>query len=332
MSERVTTRLVTFGATPRHERVGQLEMMVLDDARYVRGQRTNPVTPAMLGALRGASIIHCHQQHVIASTVAAAFARLTGRRVFVTDLGGGGFDVSAFVSTDGWYHGHLHISEYSRQVAGHGQSRKARVISGGVDPARFSPAGRSSQDISGGQKPVLFVGRILPHKGVHDLIDAVAPDVPLRIVGHALDSEYLELLRTKAAGKKVAFVHDVNDEALVEEYRQAACVVLPSVYTMPDGQTTKVPELLGQTLLEAMACARPVVCTAVASMPEVVVHGENGFVVPPNNPVALGGSIDALLADTVRANEMGRAGRQRVLDHFRWDQVVDRCLDAYAAA
>ena len=186
--------------------------------------------------------------------------------------------------------------------------------------------------MSSGQKPVLFVGRILPHKGVHDLIDAVAPDVPLRIVGQARDPEYLELLRTKAAGKRVTFAHDVNDEALVEEYRQAACVVLPSVYTMPDGQTTRVPELLGQTLLEAIACARPVVCTAVASMPEVVVHGENGFVVPPNNPVALGGSIDALLADTVRANEMGRAGRQRVLDHFRWDQVVDRCLDAYAAA
>ena len=332
MSSRVTTRLITFGAASRHERLGQLEMMVLDDARYVRGQRTNPVAPAMLGALRGATIIHCHQQHVIASSVAAAFARLTGRRVFVTDLGGGGLDVSAFVSTDGWYHGHLHISEYSRQVAGHGHSRKARVISGGVDPVRFSPAGGASDRIASGQKPVLFVGRILPHKGLHDLIEALAPDVPLRIVGQALDPEYLQVLRTKAAGKRVTFVHDADDRALVDEYRQASCVVLPSVYTMPDGQTTRVPELLGQTLLEAMACARPVVCTAVASMPEVVVHGENGFVVPPNNPLALGASIDALLADPVRANEMGRAGRQRVLDHFRWEQVVDRCLDAYAAA
>ena len=332
MSERVVTRLITFGASRRRDRVGHLDIIVLDDACHVRGQRTNPIAPAMLGALRGASVIHCHQQHVLASSLAAVFARLTRRRVFVTDLGGGGFDVSTFVSTDGWYHGHLHISEYSRQVAGHANSRRARVISGGVDIIRFSPNGRSSNGTSNGQRPVLFVGRILPHKGVHDLIDALAPDVPLRIVGQPLDVEYLEALRAKAAGKRVTFAHDVNDDALVEEYRQAACVVLPSVYTTPNGQTTRVPELLGQTLLEAMACARPVVCTAVASMPEVVVHGENGFVVPPNNPLALGASVDALVADPVRANEMGRAGRQRVLDHFRWEQVVDRCLEAYAAA
>jgi glycosyltransferase involved in cell wall biosynthesis len=66
-------------------------------------------------------------------------------------------------------------------------------------------------------------------------------------------------------------------------------------------------------------------------MPEVVNHGENGFVVPPNNPLALAGSIDAILADPVRGDQMGRAGRARVLSHFRWEQVVDRCLDAYAA-
>jgi glycosyltransferase involved in cell wall biosynthesis len=331
MSARVTTRLVTFGATARTERIGRLEILVLDRACYVRGQRTNPIALALLKALRGASIIHCHQQHVLASSVAAAFARLTGRRVFVTDLGGGGFDVSTFVSTDRWYHGHLHISEYSRKIAGHTAAATARVISGGVDTLRFSPNGHSVQP-SEHRNTVLFVGRILPHKGVHDLIDAVAPDVPLRIVGQPLDQAYLESLRAKAAGKHVTFVHDADDEALIEEYRRAACVVLPSVYTTPGGDTTRVPELLGQTLLEAMACGRPVICTDVASMPEVVIHGENGFVVPPNNPQSLGESIDAIVADPVRAEAFGRAGRQRVLDRFRWEQVVDRCLDAYAAA
>lgn len=332
MSDRVMTRLVTFGPVARSERVGHLDITVLDAAYYLRGQRTNPLALALPGALRRASVIHCHQQHVMASSVAAAFARLTGRRVFVTDLGGGGFDVSAFVSTDRWYHGHLHISEYSRQVAGHANSPTAHVIFGGVDTMRFSPNGHVSDRTSSDERAVLFVGRLLPHKGIHDLIDAIAPSVPLRIVGHALDPDYLKALRARAAGKRVTFVHDADDEALVEEYRRAACVVLPSVYTTPDGQTTNVPELLGQTLLEAMACARPVVCTAVASMPEVVIHGENGFVVPPNNPLALGASIDAIVADPVRGDVMGRAGRQRVLDRFRWEQVVDRCLEAYGAA
>ena len=324
MAERVDTRLVTFGASARRERVGRLEVVVLD-AYHVRGQRSNPIAAALPAALRGSDVVHCHQQHVIASSVAAALARLTRRRVFVTDLGGGGLDVSSFLSTDGWYHGHLHISEYSRRVAGHGGSRTARVILGGVDTARFSPGGEPGQ-------AVLFVGRILPHKGVHDLIDAIPPGVPLRIVGRAMDAEYLDLLRVRARGRDVTFVHDAGDAALVDEYRSAACVVLPSVYTTPDGRTTQVPELLGQTLLEAMACARPVICTDVASMPEVVVHGENGLIVPPGNSPALRAAIDTIHADRTRADAMGRAGRQRVLDHFRWDQVVDRCLEAYAAA
>jgi glycosyltransferase involved in cell wall biosynthesis len=127
----------------------------------------------------------------------------------------------------------------------------------------------------------------------------------------------------------VAFLHETSDDQLVEEYRRALCVVLPSVYTTPDGAHTLVPELLGQTLLEGMACARPVICTDVASMPEVVVHGENGFVVPPNDPPAIAAAIAALRADPQLAERFGQAGRRRVLDRFRWEQVVDRCLEAY---
>jgi glycosyltransferase involved in cell wall biosynthesis len=324
MADRVDTRLVTFGAQARSESNGRLRITVLP-AHHVRGQRSNPIAVALPGALAGASVVHCHQQHVVASSVAAAVARITGRRVFVTDLGGGGLDVSSFVSTDGWYHGHLHISEYSRRVFGHAGAPNARVILGGVDAERFSPGGRSGD-------AVLFVGRILPHKGIHDLIDAVDARTPVRIVGKAMDAAYLELLQRRARGKQIAFIHDADDAALVEEYRRAACVVLPSVYVTPDGSRTAIPELLGQTLLEAMACARPVVCTNVASMPEVVVDGEHGRVVPPGDTQRLGEAIAALLADRVAADAMGAAGRRRVLDHFQWSQVVDRCLEAYAAA
>jgi glycosyltransferase involved in cell wall biosynthesis len=324
MSQRVSTRLVTFGAESRHERIGQLDLVVLE-GYHVRGQRTNPIAAALPAALRGATIVHCHQQHVVASSFAAALARLTRRRVFVTDLGGGGFDVSAFVSTDGWYHGHLHISEYSRRIAGHAASASASVIFGGVDTERFSPGGTAGDG-------VLFVGRILPHKGIHDLIAAVDPSVPLRIVGQPMNADYLQSLKELARRKQVTFIHDADDAALVEEYRRAACVALPSVYKTPDGRTTQIPELLGQTLLEAMACGRPVICTEVASMPEVVIHRENGFVVPPGNPSALAQAIDIVRADPEAAEAMGRAGRRRVLEHFRWEQVVERCLEAYAAA
>jgi glycosyltransferase involved in cell wall biosynthesis len=80
-----------------------------------------------------------------------------------------------------------------------------------------------------------------------------------------------------------------------------------------------------------MACGRPVICTNVASMPEVVTDRDTGFVVPPNDPIALGRAIDSLRHDRQLAARMGAAGRNRVLTTFRWEHVVDRCLDAYAA-
>ena len=322
MAERVTTRLITFGQKARTSTIGRLEVSVLP-AHYVRGQRSNPVSARLWAELREATIVHCHQVHVLASSLAAVFARLRRQRVFATDLGGGGFDVSGYVSTDRWFHGHLHISDYSRRVAGHARKAWARVILGGVDVEQFSPA-------PGRTDAVLFVGRLLPHKGVHDLIDAVPADLPLRVIGRAMDAEYLNTLRARAAGKCVTFLHDVTDTQLVEEYRKALCIVLPSVYTTLDGRMTQVPELLGQTLLEGMACGRPAICTDVASMPEVVVNGGTGFVVPPNDPSALARAIEALRAGPELAARMGAAGRQRALTTFRWDQVVDRCLDAYA--
>jgi glycosyltransferase involved in cell wall biosynthesis len=323
MAPRVPTMLVSFADRAREARVGALEVRVLQ-ARYVRGQRTNPISGSLWNALSGADIVHCHQQHVLASSVAAVMARLRRQRVFVTDLGGGGFDVSGYVSTDRWYHGHLHISEYSRRIAGHESRPRARVILGGVDTDMFSPAEE------GGGDAVLFVGRLLPHKGVHDLIDAVPADRPLRIIGRAMDAEYLNALRARAAGKCVTFLHDVDDHRLVDEYRRASCVVLPSVYKTPDGGTTLVPELLGQTLLEAMACGRPAICTDVASMPEVVVDGVTGLIVPPGDPAALGAAIARIVADADAAAAMGARGRARVLEQFSWARVVDRCLAAYA--
>lgn len=322
MAERMPTRLVSFGDHDRRTRSGPLDITVLR-ATYVRSQRTNPISPKLWSALDGAPVVHCHQHHVVASSLAAVLARISGRRVFVTELGGGGLDVSSYISTDSWFHGHLHISEYSRRIAGHAHSRRARVILGGVDPVKFHP-GSDAGDA------VLFVGRLLPHKGVHDLIDAVPSALPLRVIGRPMDPVYLDTLKARAAGKSVTFLHDTTDDQLAEEYRRALCVVLPSVYTTPGGQSTVVPELLGQTLLEGMASGRPAICTDVASMPEVVVDAETGFVVPPSNPEALRDAIVRLHDDRARADRMGAAGRKRVLEKFRWEQVVDRCLDAYA--
>lgn len=324
MAERVETSLVTFGRTDRTETVGRLRVRVLGGGWRVRGQQTNPMSVALLPEVRRATVVHCHQQHVVASSVAAAAGRLLGRRVFVSDLGGGGWDVSSYVSTDRWYHGHLHISEYSRQVAGHAGWARAHVVLGGVDTEKFSPSHSQQRD-----GPVLFVGRLLPHKGVDYLIEAATDDLPLEIIGSPLDPQFYARLRELATGKPVTFRHDCDDAGLVEAYRRARCVVLPSVYRASTGAETRVPELLGQTLLEGMACGAPAVCTDVASMPEVVVHAATGFVTPPNDAAALRRALETLTAYPDQAQRMGEAARRRVVERFSWPRVADHCIDVY---
>ncbi|MBI2403598.1 MAG: glycosyltransferase family 4 protein [Gemmatimonadetes bacterium] len=326
MATRVPVTLVTFGDQDRHERDGALDVRVIGRPWYVRGQRTNPVSVRLFAALRDASVVHCHQQHVLASSLAAVFSRMTGRRVFATDLGGGGWDVSGYLSTDRWFHGHLHISEYSRRVFGHATNPRARVILGGVDTAKFAP-----DPSVPGSGEVLFVGRLLPHKGINDLIEALPPDLRLRIIGPPGDSRYAADLHRLAAGKPVAFQPDRDDDALVRAYRRALCIVLPSVYRTMYGEETRVPELLGQTLLEGMSCGTPALATSVASLPEVVQDSVTGFVVPPNHPAALREKLEWFRGHPAEAATMGAAGRARVLEQFTWEAVVNRCLAAYAS-
>ena len=326
MADEVPTRLGTFGEDAREWTEGSLQVRMLGKGWAVRGQRTNRISPSVLPEILRADIVHCHQQHVLMSSVTAAVCRLSRRRVFATDLGGGGWDISSFVSTDAWFHGLLHISDYSRHVFGHDGHPRARVIMGGVDTDKFSPDPSAARSAT-----PLFVGRILPHKGLTDLVASLPPNMALDIVGAESDPGYMSALAAQIIGKDVRINNSCDDRMLVEAYRRALCVVLPSVYRTADGAETRVPELLGQTLLEAMACGTPVICTRVASMPEIVEDGKTGFIVEPGDHGALGARLQWLADHPQEAMSMGAAGRRCVLERFQWKQVVRRCLDAYAS-
>lgn len=325
MSDEVETVLLSFGPRERRERVGNLEVRVIGNPWHVRGNRNNPLALSMLAHLRGADVVHCYQLHAVATSVAAFACRALRRRVFVTDLGGGGWDISAYFSTDNWFDGHLHLSEYSRQCFGHEGKAFAHVIFGGVDTEKFSPGEASARD-----GPVVYAGRILPHKGIDNLVAAMPAETELEIIGQVADERFLADLHRMAVGKRVGFKHDCDDAELIQAYRGALCVVLPSVYRTLYGVESNVPELLGQTLLEGMACGRPVICTRVASMPEIVEDGVCGWIVPPNDPAAIAARIGWLREHPTEAAAMGVAGRQRVLEKFAWPHVVRRCLEIYA--
>lgn len=329
MSHRVPTTLVTFGPRTRHYRLDNLDVHVLRNWVNVRRFVLDPVNPGLLRYLWNADIIHYHQTYTLMSSYALMYARAAGTPIFTTNLGGGGMGLHQLTNIDEAFAGHLHISEFSRRAHGHAASPKADVIYGGVDVDRFSPDTAVARTNN-----VLYVGRLLPHKGINYLVDAVDADTPLLLAGrrwrHA--ARFSALLDERARGKRVEFREDLDDAAIVKAYRQALCIVLPSVFESVFGDKHTLPELLGQTLLEGMACGTPAITTSVASLPEVVEDGVTGFVVPPNDAAALSEKIHWLREHPAAAETMGQAARERVLKLFTWDTVVQRCLDIYRHA
>ena len=325
MSERTPTRLVSFGDEEERWHDAALQLRVLPRTSYLRGNRFNPISPDLAAEILQADVVHCHQQHILSSSLSALFGRLAAKTVAVTDHGGGGLDFSWYVSTDLLFHCHLHVSAFSRSSAGQQDNPRARVILGGVDAVRFSP----HEDSRARRSRALFVGRVLPHKGVHDLIEALPSGIGLDIVGPETDPGYSTALRSLARGRDVTFFGAVAETVLVDRYRRALCVVLPSVHRSRFGGDTSVPELLGQTLLEAMACGTPAIATSVGGMPETVVDGVTGFVVPPGEPATLRARLERLAGDRSLVDQMGRAAVGHITRAFSWDSVVERCFEAY---
>ena len=288
----------------------------------------NPFSRRLAKWVRWADVIHCHQAHTIATDAAIILGKLFRKRIFVTDLGGGHKYVpSNYLPLLSRVNALLLISEYSKklweQVPRRQRPGRMEVIYGGVDAAMFPangvPRGRAA----------LFVGRLLPHKGVDYLIDAVVPPLALDVVGRVYNEDYFKLLNEKSEGKTVRFHTSLGDGELSEKYRRALATILPSVYENCYGQHTLVPELLGLVALESLASGTPVILTDVASLPELVEDGVTGFLVPPNDPRAIREKLKYLHDNPEIAEAMGRRGREVVRNKFTWDAVARRCLEAY---
>ncbi len=178
----------------------------------------------------------------------------------------------------------------------------------------------------------MFVGRVLPHKGVDVLIQALDGATPLHIYGPNLDREYRAALDRLGAGKQVHFHGDASNDEIVDAYRRARVAVLPSVEKSVYGHAGPTSELLGLVLLEAMACGTPVVASALGGMPEIVREGETGFLVPPGDVTALQDRLMTLLGSDRAWSPMSGAAVELIRAEFTWDRVAERCLNAYSAA
>jgi glycosyltransferase involved in cell wall biosynthesis len=312
MARRTPTRLVTFGDEAFERREGALTVRCHRRWTYVRRNRKNPFTLALVSDVLWSSVVHCLQFQTVTTDLAILTGAAARRRVFITDLAGSAdFSLSYHLPLWRLTRGLLPISKFNESLFADLPARKA-VIYGGVDTERFRPESRERERL------ILFVGRLSPHKGLEDLFAALDPDMETIVAGQAVDAEYAESLRRAAAGKPVSFRENMSDADLLEAYHRASLVALPS---LTDGGYT--------TALESMACATPVVGTAVGSLPELVADGETGMLVRAGDRAGLRAALRQLLDDPARARRMGEAGRRRVEAEFTWDKVVDRCVGEY---
>ncbi len=290
-----------------------------------------PLSRAFREFLRWADVIHCHQAHNFVTDIALLGGQCYGKKVFVTDLGGGHrYALARHFPLLDRSRAFLLISEYSKRLWAESPSsthpQRLEVIYGGVDTEKFCPAATPRK------KSALFVGRLMPHKGVDVILDAIQGDLSLDIVGRAYHEDYFLLLKKKSEGKNVRFHTGVSDADLVKMYQQSLVALQTSIYEDCYGHRSVAPELLGLAALEAQACGTPVIVTNVASLPEVIQDQRTGFLVPPNNPIPIRERIELLAANPGRADEMGRAAREWVVQRFTWEAVAKRCLSAYADA
>jgi len=319
MARRVEVRLISFGPDALRERIAPgFERIILADRSPFSHV---PFSTALFRTLRGADVIHCHQYYVLTTFLAALYGKLRGIPVFVSDLGGGSWTPAFHIDQSRLIAAHLPISRYAAGMV-EGANRRSSIIYGGVDVERFLPRPEARHDGS-----VVFLGRIMEHKGIHLLIEGVPNDVELQVVGTVSNADYLARLRRLAEGKRVRFLRGLDDAAVIDLLQKAMVLVHPT--PVDEDGSPGVNELFGLALVEAMACGCPVVASAVGPLPEIVDSGVNGLLVPPNDPEAIGRAIETVRSDPALWRRLSEGALETATGRFTWQQVVDRCLTAY---
>jgi len=194
------------------------------------------------------------------------------------------------------------------------------VVYNGIDTAEFRPlAGVERQPM----KLMATASADAPLKGLRYLLRAYArlleshPDLELLLVSKPKPGGKTErLIRHLGIADKVQFVSNISTQQMVRFYAEATIAVVPSVY-----------EGFGLPAGEAMACAVPVVSTDGGALPEVV--GDAGIVVPAKSVDGLVEAIDSLLRDSLKRDELGARGRQRILETFCWDVCAKQMVNYY---
>jgi D-inositol-3-phosphate glycosyltransferase len=208
-------------------------------------------------------------------------------------------------------------------------AERVAVVPCGVDPTLFRPNGPVAARHPGLAHRIVMVTRMVPRKGVEDVVRALAdlPDTELVIAGGppapAVDDDpEVRRLRTLAGecgvGARVRFLGGIAREDVPALLRSADLVASAPWY-----------EPFGIVPLEAMACGVPVLGTAVGGLLDTVVDGRTGLLVPPRDHRAIAAAASRLLANPSLRLHMGQEAAARMREHYTWQQVAWSTLGVY---
>jgi glycogen synthase len=339
----------------------------LDDSGFTAPSTLKPVfgafsrNVAMAATDVDADVVHCHTWYSLLGGISVKLAygiplvvtthSLEPLRPWKREQLGGGYDLSAWVERTAieMADAVVAVSEGTRDDVLRlfdVEPERVHVIHNGIDLDLYRPTASPStleqHGIDPGRPFVLFVGRITRQKGIVHLARAIPeidPDVQIVLCAGAPDTPEIaaEMERAVAAAREsrpgVVWIEQMLPrDQIIELYSQATVFCCPSVY-----------EPFGIINLEAMACGTPVVATATGGIPEVVVDGETGLLVPieqgggasfePTDPARfshdLATAVNRLLADPTLRERMAVAGRQRVEQQFSWGAIAQKTVDLY---
>jgi glycogen synthase len=316
----------------------------------------------MMGSLEETDIVHCHTWY---THLAGCFAKqildvplvltihsLEPQRPWKEEQLGSAYRASTWIEKTAYQNadGVIAVSQsMKRGVHDFYQvpCEKIRTIPNGIDihqyQLRLNPDLLTSYRINPDKPFLIFVGRITRQKGIIHLVNAIkyiSPGIQIVLCAGAPDTEEIgkemekrvEEAQIQTRNEIIWIPQWVPKSDLITLYSHASIFICPSVY-----------EPFGIVNLEAMACGTPVVASAIGGIPEVVIPGETGLLVPfepdstcpwePKDPEKfskdLANAINNLLSSPEKIKTMGTKSRERVEKHFSWRSVAQQTLEFY---